>query len=67
VPRLEVGQPVQTAAGQRRVLALPDGSMLFVNERTTARLSDSRHLALTAGEVFVEVVSRGAAAKRPAS
>jgi len=34
---------------------LPDGSVLYVNERTRVHFEASRRLALSAGEVFVEV------------
>ncbi len=54
-PVLAVGGSVQTRAGERRRLALPDGSVLYVNQGTKVTLDQERHLTLTAGEVFVEV------------
>jgi len=54
-PVLALGGSIQTKAGERRRLALPDGSVLYVNQDTTVKLDQERHLTLIAGEVFVEV------------
>jgi hypothetical protein len=56
--QLALGETVQTHNGQRRRLALPDGSVLFVNQNTEVKLSSKRQLELTRGEVFVEVSPR---------
>jgi hypothetical protein len=60
VTALEVGAAVQTEAGQRRRLRLPDGSTLFVNENTRAELETAGKLALAQGEVYVELTPRNA-------
>jgi ferric-dicitrate binding protein FerR (iron transport regulator)/tetratricopeptide (TPR) repeat protein len=52
---LAVGQSIQTKPGERRRATLPDGSVLYVNQGTNVTLDKERHLALSAGEVFVEV------------
>src|SRR5438309_9437161 len=55
VTALAVGEELRTEAGQRRRVRLPDGSILYVNHDTTLKLNAPRRLALTAGELFVEV------------
>jgi hypothetical protein len=57
-PRLAVGESLATKAGERLRVALPDGSVLYLNEKTTAKLDADRHVTLSAGEVFVEVAPR---------
>ncbi len=57
-----VGNVIKTELGQRRRLALPDGSILYVNQNTEVRLDQNRRLKLTAGEVFIEVAPRDAKA-----
>jgi ferric-dicitrate binding protein FerR (iron transport regulator)/tetratricopeptide (TPR) repeat protein len=52
---LAVGKTIATKAGERRRATLPDGSVVYVNQGTTVTLDRERHLALSAGEVFVEV------------
>ncbi len=52
---LEVGDVIQTAAGERRRATLPDGSVLYVNQNTKVRLAEDRKVQLDMGEVFVEV------------
>jgi tetratricopeptide (TPR) repeat protein len=59
---LAVGASACTAAGERRRLTLPDGSVLYLNENTTVTLAAQRQLTLTAGEVYVEVAPRPAGA-----
>jgi hypothetical protein len=51
---VEVGTEIRTAAGQRQRLLLPDGSVLYVNEKTTVKLAARQRLTLTSGEVFIE-------------
>jgi ferric-dicitrate binding protein FerR (iron transport regulator) len=51
---VEVGTEIRTEAGQRRRLLLPDGSVLYVNEKSSVKLMAKRRLALTSGEIFVE-------------
>jgi ferric-dicitrate binding protein FerR (iron transport regulator) len=55
---LAVGKTIETRAGDRWRLGLPDGSIVYVNGGTHARLDADRHLVLTAGEVFLEVSPR---------
>src|SRR5262249_61506527 len=40
---------------QRRRAVLPDGSVVYLNQQTTATVTAERHLKLSKGEVFVEV------------
>jgi hypothetical protein len=54
--RISVGSTLATAARERRRVMLPDGSVLFVNERSRVVVESARRLRLLAGEVFVEVV-----------
>src|SRR5207247_2347084 len=58
--RLAVGQSVRTEAGQRRRVALADGSFLFLNEKTQVTLTAERRVRLDAGSVYVEVSPRAA-------
>ncbi|OAI46640.1 hypothetical protein AYO44_11025 [Planctomycetaceae bacterium SCGC AG-212-F19] len=53
-----VGEQVKTEAGQRKRLALPDGSILFVNEKTTVKLTADRRLKLDRGDIFIEVAPK---------
>ncbi len=62
---LAIGESIQTQAGQRHRVTLPDGSVLYVNQNTTAKLDAARHLTLSSGEVFVEVAPRDQAASTP--
>jgi hypothetical protein len=56
--KLAVGDEVRTDARQRRRAVLPDGSVLYVNQNSTVRVTAERGLALDAGEVFVETAGR---------
>ena len=56
--KLAVGDFIETRAGQKRRFTLPDGSILFVNQNTKARLEAERTVRLTTGTVFVEVAPR---------
>lgn len=51
-----VGDDITTKAGEKRRLVLPDGSILYVNQLTNAKLVADRHLKLSTGEVFVEAI-----------
>jgi ferric-dicitrate binding protein FerR (iron transport regulator)/tetratricopeptide (TPR) repeat protein len=53
--QLALGQTLRTGAAERRRVALPDGSVVYANQNTTFTYDRERHLALAAGEVFVEV------------
>jgi hypothetical protein len=52
VESVAVGDEVHTEAGQRRRVVLPDGSVLYVNQKTTIKVDAPRRLTLTGGEVF---------------
>jgi ferric-dicitrate binding protein FerR (iron transport regulator)/tetratricopeptide (TPR) repeat protein len=58
---LNPGAILATHAGERRRVALSDGSVLSVNQNTTLHYDSPRHLTLKAGEIFVEVAPRLAA------
>ncbi len=53
--RLAVGDTLRTQAGERRRVALPDNSVLYVNQNTSVTLAQGRRLTLSSGEVFLEV------------
>jgi ferric-dicitrate binding protein FerR (iron transport regulator) len=57
VKPLAPGAEVRTQAGERRRVALADGSVLYVNENTLAKLSGPHTLAVDRGEIYVEVVA----------
>lgn len=53
---VKVGDVIETSARERRRLSLPDGSVLYVNERSSVHVATSRRVLVDRGEVFVEVV-----------
>src|SRR5262245_14142784 len=55
---LVVGESVSTKLGERRRIALADGSLLFVNENTRLTQSASRQVRLDEGEIYLEVAPR---------
>ncbi len=55
------GGTIKTAAGQRRRVALDDGSILYVNQKSELRVDGPREVTLAAGEAFIEVSPRQAA------
>lgn len=57
-PTLAVGQVVEMKTGERRRFALPDGSLLSVNQNTRATVQAERRVHLERGEVLVEVAPR---------
>src|SRR5262245_38934203 len=57
-PVVALGQAIRTEAGQRRRVALTDGSVLYLNQQTRVKIDAERHVTLSAGEVFVEVAPR---------
>jgi ferric-dicitrate binding protein FerR (iron transport regulator)/tetratricopeptide (TPR) repeat protein len=57
-PAVAVGEQIETRAGERRRVRLPDGSILYVNENTQVHLTGTRRARLEAGTVFVEVEPR---------
>lgn len=50
------GSTVVTTAGEKKRVALPDGSLLYLNQNTTVDVTSDRRVKLRSGEVFVEVV-----------
>lgn len=52
---VEVGAVLVTKAGERRRVTLTDGSVLYLNQNTTVKHLANRQLALSAGEVYLEV------------
>ena len=56
VQRVKVGDVIQTGARERRRVTLPDGSVLFVNQNTLARIESLRRVGVDYGEVYVEAV-----------
>ncbi len=55
---IAVEDSLETAAGQRRRVALPDGSALYLNQNTRVTVTAHRRVTLAAGEIFVEVSPR---------
>lgn len=52
---LEIGATAATANGEKRRLALPDGSFVYLNQNSSIRLEATRRLVLEQGEIFIEV------------
>ena len=50
-----VGSRIETKANQRRRVALPDGSVAYLNRGSELRVISARGVSLARGEVFVEV------------
>jgi ferric-dicitrate binding protein FerR (iron transport regulator)/tetratricopeptide (TPR) repeat protein len=48
------GDTLVTQAGEKKRVGLPDGSTLYLNQKTELTVTGYRHLDLKAGEVFVE-------------
>ncbi|MFP4052495.1 MAG: VIT domain-containing protein [Phycisphaerae bacterium] len=59
LPALELGQRVETGRGEKRLLTLPDGSTLMVNQESALVLQADRQIRLLRGEVYLEVPRRG--------
>ena len=57
-PHAEVGDKLTTGANERQRFKLPDGSVLYLNERSNLRVVSADKIDLLSGEVFVEVGSR---------
>ncbi|MDA1251873.1 MAG: VIT domain-containing protein [Planctomycetota bacterium] len=56
VERVQVGDVITTGERERKRLTLPDGSVLFVNQQTVAKIETPRKVRVESGEVYVEVV-----------
>lgn len=61
---LKAGEKFETKAGEKRRVTLPDGSFLYLNQKTTVELPENRHVKLVAGEVFLEAVPARTEAER---
>lgn len=59
-----VGTTLRTKAGERQRIRLPDGSLLYVNEKTAFTLKAPRRLSLTQGEIYAEVAQSNARDER---
>jgi ferric-dicitrate binding protein FerR (iron transport regulator)/tetratricopeptide (TPR) repeat protein len=55
---LKPGATLTTKVGERRRVLLADGSVLFVNQKTSLHIDADRRVTLQQGEVFVEVAPR---------
>jgi tetratricopeptide (TPR) repeat protein len=55
VPSLGIDQAISTGRGEKRLVTLPDGSTLMVNEQSSLRVTGHRSLTLNRGEVYLEV------------
>ncbi|MCI0743760.1 MAG: FecR domain-containing protein, partial [Gemmataceae bacterium] len=57
-PKLEVGQTVETQAGQRRRLALPNGGTCFIQEKSRLKLVSASEIQVERGEILLESPAR---------
>ncbi|NLS94449.1 MAG: hypothetical protein GXX96_20015, partial [Planctomycetaceae bacterium] len=55
VPRLAVGDSLQTGPSERRRVELPDGSALYLNRNTALTLETPKRISLDQGEIYLEV------------
>jgi tetratricopeptide (TPR) repeat protein len=53
-----VGETIRTGPTERQRRTLGDGSVVYVNARTTLTIAGDRRVTLSRGEVFVEVAPR---------
>ncbi len=67
VAKLAVGESLRTAGGERKRVALPDGSVLYLNQKTEVKLDAERRVTLSSGNVFVEVAPRSPDGGEPAN
>jgi ferric-dicitrate binding protein FerR (iron transport regulator) len=58
VAKLSVGETVETKAGERRRLTLPDGTVVYLNENTKLTLKADRHATMSKGTVYLNVAPR---------
>src|SRR5262249_34586789 len=54
-PTAAIGDTITTRAKENRRVALPDGSVLYLNQNTVVKIEAERRVILSAGEIFVEV------------
>lgn len=57
-PEMKVGAEIQTRAGERRRVSLPDSSVLYIDQNTHVHLESEWQATVSAGTVFVEVAPR---------
>lgn len=55
---LPIGEEMRTAVGQRRRVALDDGSVLYVNENTQVKRDAAHRLMLTSGEIVLDATNK---------
>jgi type II secretory pathway component GspD/PulD (secretin) len=55
VKPVAVGETIETNPGERRRVALADGSVLYLNAGTKVKVEADRRVTLSKGEVYVEV------------
>jgi RNA polymerase sigma factor (sigma-70 family) len=60
---LQIGKSVETKGDQRRRVALPDGSVLYLNQKTSVTLTARREVKLHRGEIYVEAAQDPTAAR----
>ena len=58
VQPIRVGDEVQTGAGQRRRVELPEGVVLYLNQNTRLKVDQARQVSLGTGEVLVQMADR---------
>jgi tetratricopeptide (TPR) repeat protein len=64
VAAADVGDKLTTNAGEKRRFTLPDGSVVYLNQNTTAEMAADRLVKLERGQIFVEAVPADEAAGR---
>ncbi len=61
--KVAVGDTIETRDFERRRLALPDDSILYVNSNSSVLVRSTRSIDVTRGSIFVEVAQKPDAAK----
>jgi Ca-activated chloride channel family protein len=51
-----VGDKIETKAGEKRRVVLPDGSLLYVDQSTRLQLLGDRRINLGSGNIFIEAI-----------
>lgn len=54
--KAQLGATLETGAGERKRVALPDGSTLFLNEKSKVSLLANREISLDEGEIYLSAV-----------
>jgi tetratricopeptide (TPR) repeat protein len=55
IPKLAVGDSLQTSQAERRRAELPDGSTVYLNRNTALTLDARRRISLDRGEIYLDV------------